>query len=169
MRQNKLEVAANIAVIVAAIAVVLKFSGVMDRPAPPTSGRDQIPRYVAGDHMPSIGGLDLREAANTLLVVVNDDCKYCTEGMPFFKSLMERRNRERSRVVVLSRDSETDLETYLSKHQFVPDGRISIADATLKLHLTPTMLLVDGVGTVKQVWTGIPDANGKQEVLHAIE
>lgn len=169
MRRPSLESVANIAIILAATAVLLKFSGVLDRPANSPLPRAQVPQYVAGEKLATIEGLDLRKSDRTLLLVLHKYCKYCTEGMPFFRDIMTKRNKNSTQVVVVSRNSIQDLTAYLKENQLLADGQVSIGETDKKMQLTPTVLLVDRSGTISSVWTGLPNDRSKVEVIHAVE
>jgi hypothetical protein len=102
---------------------------------------------------------------------VNSGCHFCTDSMPFYKTLVSARNQRKTRValIAVSRESQADLDTYLRIHEVVVDRTISIQRlSNVKLRVTPTLVLVDGSGKVQRVWVGALKRDQEFEVLHAV-
>ncbi len=61
-----------------------------------------VPIYRAGDIIKDMPILDFKGSAQTVLVVTASTCHFCTESMPFYKSLVEISAQSNNRIVALS-------------------------------------------------------------------
>jgi len=167
---ENLERAANIAIIVAAIAccaVWLRYGPDLARSAPRAPvGRPAT--HAPGDVLPDAIAVSPDPNSRVLLMFVNSHCQYCTASMSFYQQLVKARDDRAHpiRLIALSRESVAVLQSYLSAHGVRADGYLSIGEHTAeKLALTPTLLLVDSERTIQRVWTGRLNEAAQREVL----
>lgn len=78
--------------------------------------------------------------------------------MPFYRRLSARRDPERTRILVLTPESESAAEAYIDQHGVAIDGALAIRSGELKIQSTPTLLRVSRSGEVQRAIDGrIPD------------
>jgi hypothetical protein len=159
----------NIAIIAAATVVVVSYV----RPlfAPPAASPNRVRRYEVGEVVPVINGISYGDAERSLLMFVNSGCRFCTESMPFYQTVIERRNASRTHVPVLalSREPESDARRYVASHDVAFDRVLSIGPrADLKLDVTPTLLLVDKAGRLLRIWVGALGPQQQDEILRIV-
>ena len=157
-----LDMAATLAVLAAA-GVVL-YSGTLGR-VPTSGGAPAV--YKPGDRFENIPGLTLSNSGPTLVMWVQSRCHFCTESMPFYKTLMAE--HARARIVVIGVEPVDVLQKYLSDHMLIPDQIVSVPQRSVKLAGTPTLVLVGADGVVRSVWPGkLPDAAAEVEVRRRV-
>lgn len=79
----RLEIATNIAVLVAALAIIAFFA----RACVSKSGGRTPGKLVAGVVLADIKNVDFSETPRTLILALSTGCKYCGENVPFYRSL----------------------------------------------------------------------------------
>jgi thioredoxin-related protein len=114
---------------------------------------------------PWAGGAD----GDTLLVAVREGCHFCEASAPFYKQLAEAAAKHPKTRLVAALPEAADkgrpfLEKLIGAH--VEDVREADFDA-LKVRYTPTVLLVDHAGKVKNVWVGRLHEDQEAQVLKA--
>jgi len=165
---KKIEVAANIAIIIAAIsftAVLAKryFSPtVAIAPAPVAAG---IPSGTKADFI----DIDWAKNSRTLLLVLQSSCSFCTESAPFYQRLA-RETAQRSDVhlvAVLPQDVAEGAKYLNSLGVPIQDvrqaqlGRLGVTG-------TPTLILINDKGIVTNSWVGKLSGDREAEVLNAL-
>lgn len=99
----------------------------------------------------------------TLLMYVRSGCHYCTDSMPFYRTLRSKQSAaaSRLRLVVVSPETREVSLQYLSNHGVTVDGVVSYQAGVP----TPAMVLVNSKGIVQKSWVGELNAMGEKEVL----
>jgi len=124
--------------------------------------------------MPQAAKLGLPEADYTLLMFLRSTCRYCTESMPFYRTLKNVRDGEAVsvRLAALSAEPREMLEGYLSEHKVAVDSTIALSPSefsAFRVRGTPTLILVDRKNVVRRVWIGLLDSAQQTQVLAAVE
>jgi hypothetical protein len=166
---TRLDKAANIAVIVAAMFTVVVYARAWLTASPPP--RTAPAGYTVGEVLPPLDGVSYAASDRSLILFVSSGCHFCTESMPFYGTLVSTRNARNAHValIALSRESPGDLQHYLAAHGVTLDRAISTAGRTdLKFLGTPTMVLVDRKGAIQQVWVGALQPDQQQQVLRML-
>jgi hypothetical protein len=162
---SRLEIGANVAVIVAALVVVAVAASRMwpqHSHVPPAS-------YAAGEPLGDVPGVDFRGSERTVLLFVRSTCRFCTESMPFYgKIVVDARAGQYARVIAVS-DEEIDVtKSYFARHG-VPIQEVVKTDAQrLRIAGTPTILVVDRGGSVQGAWVGTLGASAQSDVLRSL-
>ena len=73
----------------------------------PGGGR---PNVQKGQNAPMLPGVDYR-FAQTLVMFLHSKCQYCTQSMPFYRTLEDRRSSA-LRFVIATRDAESAMREY---------------------------------------------------------
>ena len=162
-RNRRIESIANIVIILSGLVLCIRFI----RPDLLSFNRqDTSIRVGAKLDLP---GVDWSSHDQTLVLVLQEGCRYCAESAPFYKRLaLETEQSTRVHLVALLRQGPEDSKRYLESLG-VPIRDIRQAKlSSLKISATPTLLLLDREGVVKDVWVGKLSDRGEKEVLRKI-
>jgi thioredoxin-related protein len=159
---KKLETGANLAIILVAVAVLAVFA------KNHFTGSKQLHHNITAGARVDVNNVNWHENERNLVLVVSTTCHFCTESAGFYQKLVQQCERQHVRSIAVLPQPVADGEAYLKK-QGISVNEIRQADlSTLQVNGTPTLLLVDGKGVVKNVWIGkLPDDKEK-EVLAKI-
>lgn len=137
--------------------------------AEPVNLLDEI--YSEGEQLPAVPSFSVGDHEQSLIMFLSSGCPVCTDSMPFYRQLRERKDYTNSPVpiIALSFDAQTAFEGYLRQHQFVPDTLVSVDPRTFKNRRTPVLMLVDRQGTVQRVWRGRLAESTKGDILSIFE
>ena len=155
-----LEVSANVAILVVAIIVVVNFVWSRWKPKPkleaPMVGSKMVLKDVKWDDGP------------TLVLALQKGCRYCEESAAFYRRLHDQRSGSHPRMVAVVPGDNTEVARYLSEQKIVVDDIINLPLSDIKVSGTPTLLLVDRLGHISDVWIGKLDARKENEVTQRI-
>ena len=162
--QKKLETAANLATLVVAglLGYVLLDRYVLHK-APPA------PVSIASGEKLALPDIDWARNGRTLVLVLQKGCHFCSESAPFYKKLVERTGQPgKPHLIAILPQNPKESADYLSA-MGVPIGDIRQARLSdVKVHGTPTLLLVGGSGVVSRVWIGKLKPEKESEVLRSL-
>jgi thiol-disulfide isomerase/thioredoxin len=172
---KKLEVLANIAVIITSVvlcSVLVKkyfFSAakqeasveaVQPKLADSSSSRRQS--IQAGTKV-LLPGIDWSKSARTVVLVLSTTCHFCSESAPFYQKLQQQK-RESVRLVALFPQPLQDSRTYLDKLGVKVDDVVQSPLSSAGVSGTPTLLLIDNQGAVIDSWVGKLSEGAAEEV-----
>lgn len=131
---------------------------------------------AAGRHVYDLDKQVFANADRTLLLVLRDGCRYCTESMPFYRELGRLRAESRGPkirlvAVVLSERNPGAATRYVHSQGLAVDGVVALAGERQKrfgVGATPTLMLVDQTGLIAERWVGLLDASGERRVLDSL-
>ena len=101
--------------------------------------------------------------SRTLVLFVNSGCHYCTEEMPFYRELQKLATERGVQLCAVSMEDEAQLREYLTTSGLAHFALLSRTTVT-GLTATPTILLVDANGLVRQSWRGVLSDTQKERV-----
>ena len=117
----------------------------------------------------NLTGVDWTHNDQTLLLVLDQKCRFCTESAPFYQRLTQMATNSRVRLVaVLPQDVAASREYLDSLKVPIEEVRQSSLDA-MRVEGTPTLILVNGKGEVMEAWAGRLSTEEENEVLKTIE
>jgi len=166
---KKIEVAANVAIIV----VALLLGVVLVRQYLLPGRTAQLQAALAKGPEPgtklSLPGVDWGRSRQTLVMVLSTNCHFCTESAPFYQKLArEKAGRDDVRLIAVLPQSVEESQKYLGEHGVsVGEVRQAPPDA-VGARGTPTLIIVDGTGSVVESWVGKIPAEKEAEVLGRI-
>jgi Redoxin len=158
---KKIETTANVAIIVAAvvftIVAVRHFRGGSNQP---------IPHIPVGAKF-GLQGVNWQDNNKNLVLGLSTGCHFCTESAPFYRELVQYCKQEHVRTVAVFPQDNAAAEAYL-KNEGVQVDEIRQAHLTdIGINGTPTLLLINDAGVVKDVWEGKLPGKSEKEVLAA--
>ncbi len=168
--KSKLDTIANIAIIiVCVIASVVLVRNFFFQPQQPAGGQ---PPYEKGERLEALQAALPAGADRTLVLALSPQCHFCTESMPFYKRLVDERNKKGSAVKVVAAVSQPEAREEEQKSftsaGVQPDALIDIDFGTIKVPGTPTVLLVDKQGKILDFWVGKLDEDAEEDVIASL-
>lgn len=165
---GKLEVAAN-----AATIVLVLLAGMLLLRNNATSARTRVPARTPPIQVGAHWGnspLGINWGANhrTLVMGLQTTCHFCTQSGPFFQRLVEAAPSD-LKIVAVFPQAEGVAKSYLDNLGVRVNEIKQASLAMLGIAGTPTLLLVDDLGVVKDVWSGEQAPEGEASVLSAIQ
>jgi peroxiredoxin len=165
MMKNKVEVAANVVVIL--LAVVIGSVFLMDRFATPRLGPNEV---KVGDQLPGLHAYNWKAHDRTLVFALRNGCHFCEDSMPFYRRLakLEQSNQIGVHLIAVFPDDPVIVRQVVEKQQLTIEVVAAFELGQVKVQATPTVMLVDEQGRVSKVWMGELPAAEEAEVIAAI-
>ena len=160
---KKIEVIANIGIIVVAAAVVALL--IRNYWLKPAQDRGEI---QAGQRLP-LNQVNWQLQGKSVVLAASTTCHFCTESAPFYRNLAEHSRERHVRFIAVFPQPVAESKTYLSNEGVQVDDIRQASLPELQIKGTPTLLLVDRSGTVKSVWRGKLPPEKEQEVLATLD
>ena len=147
---KKIEVAANIALIV--VCLLLGVILLKNHLLPKTT--ETVQAGVGPSRTPNVSSLnvDWKQSELTLVLALSTECHFCTESSPFYRQLTKERNSVRIVAVLPQEISES--KKYLDDLGIKVDEVRQTSLPAIGVEGTPTLILVDMGGVVKNTWHG---------------
>lgn len=156
---KRLETAANISVIIAAVVLVVFL------------GRQEFQRHtdsikpaqaLVGQRI-TLAGVQFGQQSKTLVLAISTHCHYCRDSEGFYKDL-EARSQGRVKIVAVLPESLDEAAPYVRQSIGPSIQVVSSRLDAMGVTGTPTLLLIDSSGKVQQAWVGKLDDKGQQQV-----
>lgn len=159
-----IEVASNVAVVVTALIVVGSFAQSFFRPRPRVMLQGGLQKVA---QLPQLPGVDFSKSQKTLLVAMDASCDSCRESLPFLNNLEEKLRGEPSgaRLITVFQGGEEQATRYAEQSRLNVDTVFGIDFKLLDLNALPSIILVDGKGTVLDFWIGKPSKDTEEQIL----
>jgi hypothetical protein len=162
---RKIELLANVSIIIVAIllcSVLIKGYLLTDSPAPtPLSTTPESPVHIGAKV--ALPDMDWQKNGSTLLLALSTTCHFCTDSAPFYQRVVKERGD--TKIVALLPQTTDEGKAYLKSLDVSVDDVKQVALETLGVRGTPTLILVDQDGKVKNVWIGILTNQRENELL----
>ncbi len=161
MKDKGLDRASNIAVIVVAVVVVvtLLHREFHTTPNPNASLKGTSLQLAAITHTP---------AKVNLVLGISTVCHFCEQNVGFYQQLSTLEAPGKLAFFTVFPQSAADASAFLNQKEIHPDGVVSSPLSKYKITGTPTLLLVDASGKVKEAWVGALDASRQADVVKTI-
>jgi hypothetical protein len=161
---KKVELFANVAIIVVALLIgvvlVKRYLLAPSKPTPPVAMQIQPGTKI------SLPGVEWEKSEQTLLLVLSDTCHFCTESADFYQRLAKQKSGLDSvRLIAVLPQEVNQGQIYLNKLGVAVDEVRQSPLGAIGVSGTPTLLLVDNKGAVKQSWLGKLPPDKEDEVL----
>ena len=150
---KKIEMAANIGILITAVLVGILFVRNY------THKQVDTQRTVALGSKFALKNVNWQTSDKNLVFAVSTTCHYCTESAAFYRRLVEQCKQQHVHTIAVLPQTVAEAQTYLTGEGVNVDEIRQAPLNELDISGTPTLVLVDQGGTVKQVWQGkLPDA-----------
>jgi thiol-disulfide isomerase/thioredoxin len=118
----------------------------------------------------ALPGVSWNDSDETVVLALSNKCHFCTESAPFYQKLTrELADQKNVRVLAVFPQEVNEGKKYLDGLN-VPITNVAQATLdSLGVRGTPTLVIVDKNGTVKQSWVGRLTAERETEVLSRIK
>ncbi len=152
---------ANVALIITCAVVTYALIGHLSRTQPNPDAGVQV-----GGKLDPLPAVKYDQSQWTAILYVKSTCPYCTDSMGLYRSISALPSRKSGtlRFVAVSTESRTVSSAYLSQHAVTVDQIVEV----LAGRPTPTLVLVDRSGVVRNFWLGRQDAAGAQKILNTL-
>jgi hypothetical protein len=125
---------------------------------------------VRGDTFPQLSTKGYAGYPRTLLIVLSTDCEYCRASFPFYRRLVDagREAHEPVHLVGVFPNKESDVKNYLGSNDLGIDMVPNISLATLKIGGTPSLILLNEKGVVRDFWVGRLSPEQELQVIKSV-
>jgi len=155
---RKIEAVANIAIIIAAVAIVVVLVRNYTR-------KPETPPTVGVGAKLALKDVSWQSNPKSMVMVVSTVCHFCTESAGFYRQLVTQCKQQHVHTIAVLPQSPAEAESYLKNEGVVVDEVRQAQLHDIEVGGTPTLLLVDGSGVVRNVWVGKLASDGEQEVI----
>jgi peroxiredoxin len=166
---KKLEVSANIAIILLALLIgtILTKNYVWPGKAAGVSESRQRSTVQPGAKL-SLSEVDWERNGQTLILALSNDCHYCTESASFYQKIVSQREGKNLKVIAILPQDIQSGQNYLNGLGVAVDEVKQASLSSIQVSGTPTLLLVDSKGVVKEVWVGKLPSDKEAQALSKI-
>ncbi len=175
---GKMEIAVNSAtILVAALlsAVLIKVyfflppASPHNSPNPQLAARQQPTTEVKiGDSLKGVlPDADWRKDGRTLILAISTQCHFCKDSSPFYRTLAEQAGNKVKIIAVLPQPAGV-AEKYLRGEGVRVDHVEQLTLGRIGVIGTPTLILADATGVVRNVWMGELQPAQQRQVLAAL-
>ena len=155
---KRIEMAANVAIILASAAVIVVFARNFTRTS------DALHTIATGTKF-ALKDAHWRSGEKTMVLAISTTCHFCNESAPFYDELASQCKQQHVRTIAVLPQPTVEAESYLKDKGIAVDEVRQATLSGLRINGTPTLLLVDGGGIVRSVWIGKLESSGEKEVL----
>lgn len=161
---RKIEVIANIAIIV--VAILLGFTLAKNYFWPTSKDAASRPSVNMVGRKLSLPDVDWAKNERSLVLVLQSNCRFCTESAPFYRELLKRQAAQPNlKLLAVLPDSIDDSKAYLGSLGVIIGEIRQSSLSSIGVAGTPTLLMVDNTGTVTNEWRGRLDSAGEAEII----
>lgn len=159
---QRVELITNVAIIIVAVLfgyfLVQKFLF-------PNQNQSQLQKEIEEGTKISLPNVEWQSSQKTLLLVLQKNCKYCTESMPFYKILVQKASEKGVKVIAVLPNSLEESNQYLKENGVQIQEIRQTSLNTVNVRGTPTLMLLNEKGEVSNSWVGKLFPDKEQEVI----
>lgn len=155
---KKIELAANIGIVITAVLVVILFVRNYTQ-------RQNDQHTVALGSKFALKNVNWQSNDKNLVFAVSTTCHYCTESAGFYRKLVEECKQQHVHTVAVLPQSQAEAQAYLSGEGVSVDEIRQAPLSDLDIGGTPTLVLVNQAGIVKHVWEGKLPSTKEDDVV----
>ncbi len=117
---------------------------------------------------PTVSSLNINWNQNrqTLILAISNNCHFCSESAPFYKKLAQ--NKGDTHLVAVLPQSVEEGRKYLERLGVSVDEVRQLSLDQIGVNGTPSLLLVDASGVVKNFWVGRLAPDQEATVMDAL-
>lgn len=161
--KSTIETAANIAVVLVAIAALSSLAIVIFVEPPAPNLRKGLAK---GDSIQGKIKADFSTSEKTLLIALKTNCSFCKESLPFYQRLIQQASSgdRPSRIIALFPQTSEQAAKYLKENQLRVEAVSDVNFDSISIPGTPTLILLDKT-EVKDFWVGTLSKADEDRVL----
>lgn len=159
---KKIEMAANIGIVITAVLVVILFVRNY------THRQSEPERTVALNSKFALKDVNWQANDKTLVFGVSTTCHFCTDSAPFYRKLVEACKQQHVHTVAVLPQTPAEAQAYLAGEGVSVDEIRQATLSDLNINGTPTLVLVNRGGVVKRVWLGELPSTKENEVVTSL-
>lgn len=165
--KSYLELTTNVAVLLAAIAVLtaLSWGYFAQKQKPSIRSGLQKGRVIA--YLPEA---TLNDSRATLLIAMSINCHFCTESISFYNQLARAQQGLGSspRIIAVFPEEDSEVKQYVRQNRLEVSSTAATDFRKLGVDTTPTMILIDKEGKIIDFWIGKIPEDVQQQVVESI-
>jgi hypothetical protein len=104
-----------------------------------------------------------------VVLVLQVGCRFCDESASFYRELLPRAAEKNVRVVAVMPNELGEARDYLQAKEISIPTIEKLEISQLRIRGTPTILLLDKTGTVKNAWEGKLSHLQEKDVLKSLD
>ena len=151
--RHLLETVTSVAVLLVAVAALSGFANNYFSEPPFAVFRTGLERGMVLGSIPSV---DYQSSRHTLLIALNTNCSYCRESIPFYRKLALANDQSEKplRIVAVFPNKTAEVANYARENDLLLDTVAGVELSRLNISGTPSMILINSNGEVKDFWIG---------------
>lgn len=168
---KRIEFIANLSIIIVAIllsSVLIKNHLFTNHKIQNTNPVSKADTQVQKGTKISLPDVDWQKHEQTLLLALSTTCRYCSESNVFYQQLTKERSNNTGIIAILPQSIE-ESKKYLESHGVSVDEIKQARLDSIGVSSTPTVILVDSSGTVKDSWIGKLLKTDEAQVLSQVK
>ncbi|HEX8565571.1 MAG TPA: thioredoxin-like domain-containing protein [Pyrinomonadaceae bacterium] len=162
---KKLEIFANIAIVIVAVLLTVMIVQRIFFTNPPTTSKPESPSV--GTELP-LHDIDWSAQPKTVLLVLQKECRYCTQSAPFYQQLIQKVKSQNLKLIAVLPGNKDESEKYLNEIGLSGLDVYQSQLSSLKIKGTPTVLIINNKGEVSNVWIGKLSSDKEVEVINQL-
>ena len=152
-KYKKVELAANIAIVIVALTLTTVVVKRYLWSSTPTN-RQNPSQIKVGDKL-TVNNVDWRSSDNNLVLILQKGCRFCDESAGFYQRLAKGlQNRSDVRILAVLPQGESESREYLSKLGVSVGNVVQAPPRSFGIGGTPTVMLVNQAGEIEGIWMG---------------
>jgi peroxiredoxin len=155
---KKVEVGANVAIIIAVVIIGILF--VRNQ-----SGRQQAAHEISVGTKFALQDVNWTTKEKSIVFALSTTCHFCSESADFYRQISEACKERNIRTIAVFPQSAAAAEEYTKKMGLHFDEVRQASLSGLEISGTPTLLIIDNGGLVRNVWVGKLPMQTEKEVL----
>ncbi|HEV8368246.1 MAG TPA: rhodanese-like domain-containing protein [Pyrinomonadaceae bacterium] len=114
--------------------------------------------------------VDWKRKQKTLVIAMQRGCQHSTESFPFYRRVAEQSQVWADvQLIALFPESVFDDATYLAERNLKVDEIRQASLSSIGIEATPTLMIVDDLGSVEAVWSGQLDSTEEEKVVSRLD
>lgn len=157
--RRQLELAANVGVIIVALAIVVTLF------RNSRGDQSQPHQTISIGSKLAVKDTSWRSNGRSIVLALSTTCHFCKESSGFYQKVVRLAQQQHLHTIAVFPQPIPEAQAYLSKQGFTVDEIKQAELSSLSIGGTPTLLLVDDSGSVRNVWIGKLSAEKEKELL----
>jgi hypothetical protein len=155
---KKIEVGANIAIIIVVVMIGIMF-------VKNHTGPQQTSQEISAGTKFALQDVNWETKQKNIVFALSTTCHFCSESADFYREISSACKEKNVRTIAVFPQAVAASEEYTRKVGIRFDELRQASLGSLEISGTPTLLIVDNGGLVRNVWVGKLSTQTEKEVL----